>query len=269
MLKRLTVVMPTLNQSEFIARSVRSVCNQLSAADQLIVVDGGSNDGTLDVLRSLKYPQLVVHQYVGSTQAQAIAWGMQNFPAQWACYLNSDDLLLPTSIERALDYLNNNKEVGLVYSNRIFIDDEDRVMKLWQLPRHIDYLMARWDYIPQETSFWKYEAMEIVGGFDPNVEFAVDYDFYLRLMKRVKFVRLNAYFGAFRVHNRSKTQVENESVGKPEVARMQRQYKVRTFVWDRILGGLLRRYIEWCSNRIMSRELTNSLQQQIYAAYRE
>lgn len=241
--------MPTLNQGEFIERSIVSLVSQLTPEDIFVVVDGGSTDRTPAILE--KYVNQITHIHVvpGSSQAQALEYGFTNHQAKFACYLNSDDLLLPGAVESALSILNQS-EYSAVYSHRLFIDPQDGLQNTWVLPPHNSYLMKRWDYIPQETCFWRYDKMMQVGGINAELQFAVDYDLFVRLMQQGTFYRANEFWGAFRVHEDSKTQ-RQIGLGQKEVRAIQLRLGIKSKLWDRVLGGLLRRFVEWRASRWM------------------
>lgn len=250
---RLTIVMPTLNQGRYIERSIASVVAQLTSDDVFVVVDGGSEDDTHDILQRWSDRINHVEIQTGSTQSEALVWGFQQFPAEYACYLNSDDLLLPGALGAALSTLQADDRLTAVYSHRVFIDPDDKVSGIWYLPGHVDYLMARWDYIPQETCFWRYKSMMDCGGIDQTLNFAMDYDLFVGLMHAGRMRRINAYWAAFRQHDLSKTNTVNDTVGVHEVNLVQRKHGIGLSRLDRYVGGLLRRYVEYRSGLVFSR----------------
>ncbi len=245
---RLTIVTPTLNQGDYIERTIATITPQLGPQDSYVIVDGGSSDSTHEVLRRWEDRITAVYIEPGCTQAEALALGFNRHPGKYACYLNSDDLFLPGAIDRALSFLEHQPESTVaVYSNRVFVDDADRVTRLWRLPPHINYLMRRWDYVPQEACFWRYDVMQQVGGVDEQLNFAMDYDLFVRMMTVGKFCRLKGYFACFREHAKSKTSTINATQGRAEVAGVQRKYRIRRFIWDRLIGFLLRHVVQYQS----------------------
>ena len=229
-----------------------------------MVVDGDSTDDTQAILE--RYRDSVTHIHVDSalTQAGALAWAFERYDADICCYLNSDDLLLPGAFARVRQLFAAREQLVAVYSQRLFIDESGAATGVWRLPRHSNYLMRRWDYVPQETCFWRGQAMREVGGIDPKLEFALDYDLFVRLMALGRFERVDEFFGAFRVHSQSKTSTVLETTGRREISLTQARYGIRRYPWDRIIGGLLRRYIERRSAATFAREgaaLTSALAQ--------
>ncbi len=259
------IVTPSLNQGQYIESTIRSVVSQLEAQDLYVVVDGDSTDDTEAILRA--YGDSISHVRVDSTlsQAGALAWAYNNFTADICCYINSDDLLLPGALAKVRRLFSSREELTGVYSHRLFIDAQSNATGVWALPAHSNYLMQRWDYIPQETCFWRSSAMHSVGGIDSELEFALDYDFFVRLMATGRLERIDDYLGAFRVHADSKTSTLLATQGRREIDLIHKRYAIRRYPWDRLVGGLLRRFVEWRSRRVfmaqretLAAELTNA-----------
>jgi hypothetical protein len=113
------------------------------------------------------------------------------------------------------------------------------VIKYWKLPPHVDYLMGRWDFIPQEACFWRRSAMEQVGGIDPTYQFAVDYDLFARMMAaRMRFRHVADFFAVFREHASSKTSARLEDIGFAEMERVRERHGFRIRKPDWLLGAL-------------------------------
>jgi len=132
-------------------------------------------------------------------------------------YLNSDDLLLPGSLAYVAGYFAANPGVDAVYGHRILIDENDRQIGSWVVPRHGDRALALADYVPQETLFWRRSVWNAIGAsIDGDFRYAVDWDLLLRLRDvDARIVRLPRFLGAFRVHSRQKSTM-NADLGRLE-----------------------------------------------------
>lgn len=263
---RLTVVTPTLNQGSYIESTLVSVLRELGPDDTYVVVDGGSNDDTHAILDRYADRLSAIYVKPGLSQAQALEFGFEQWPGTFAAYLNSDDVWLTGAVAQAIACLERDPHLSCVYSDRVFIDENNTVNGVWKLPRHSPYLMKRWDYIPQETCFWRYQTMMLAGGIDPTLRFAVDYDLFVRLMNSAPAQHIEGFFAAFRVHTRSKTSTENESVGKPEVAQLKTRHRIHMYPWDRLVGRLVRARVGCLSRRYLRRHGTATLQRLVYEA---
>lgn len=225
----ISIVTPSFNQGEFVEWTVRSVLGQRYPNLEYIFMDGGSTDTTLE--RIGPYRQHFAHFESGPDggQSKAIAKGFELSRGKIMGYLNSDDLLLPGTLNFVADYFRKHPKVDCIYSHRCIVDEINQVVGHWILPAHSNFLMRRWDLIPQETCFWRRTLFEGKGNVDEGFRFAMDYDLFVRYMEIGNFKRVNRFLGAFRVHRDAKTSTQLESIGKDEVVRVQQQYKIRMF----------------------------------------
>jgi glycosyltransferase involved in cell wall biosynthesis len=198
-------------------------------------MDGGSTDGTKALLEKYSHRLAYWQSQKDHGQADAIASGFDRATGDILAYLNSDDLLAPGALARVADYFDRHPEVDVIYSHRCFIDETNRVLGYWILPPHWGYLMKRFDYIPQETTFWRRRIFEQVGNIDPSFRFAMDYDLFVRFMNVGRMRRVNDIYGAFRLHNTSKTQTQIETIGLSEMARVRRRYRISIRKPDHLL----------------------------------
>ena len=161
-----SIVTPSLNQGRYIEQTLCSVLQQEGVRLQYIVVDGVSNDQTLEILERYRSRIDVLLIEKDDGQADAIRKGLSLATGTICAYLNSDDYLLPGALSRVATFFSENPGIDAVYSDRIFVDGDDRLLRYWRLPMHSNYVMCRWDFIPQETCFWRRSAMEEAGGID-------------------------------------------------------------------------------------------------------
>jgi glycosyltransferase involved in cell wall biosynthesis len=226
-LPTIAIVTPSYQQGRFLEWTLRSVILQRYRKLQYVVMDGGSTDETASILR--RYEQHFAHVESGKDwgQADAVARGFLKTSGEIMGYLNSDDLLAPGALEFAADFFGKHPRVDMIYSHRVFLDTANRVEAYWLLPRHHDWLIRRWDYIPQETCFWRRRIYEACGGIDPSFRFALDYDLFVRFMEQGRLVRVNRFLGAFRRHAGSKTSGLSEGRVHPEVERVRREHGIR------------------------------------------
>lgn len=208
----ISIVTPSFGQGHFLERTLYSVVSQNYPALEYIVQDGGSTDGTVAVLRRYEDALTRWVSEPDGGQGDAINRGFAGTSGEIMAYLNSDDLLLPGALAYVADYFVAHPDVDVVYGNRVIIDEHDRQIGSWVMPRHDDEELALLDFVPQETLFWRRSAWEAAGGqIDPDLKFAIDWDLLLRLRDSgARMVRLPRYLGAFRVHEEQKTAAWND-----------------------------------------------------------
>jgi GT2 family glycosyltransferase len=218
---RMSIVTPSFQQGRYLERTIFSVVNQQYPELEYVVQDGGSTDGTVDVLQRFDGELTGWVSEPDGGQADAINRGFGRTTGEIMAWLNSDDLLLPGALAYVARYFASHPDVDVVYGNRMLIDENDGEIGVWVLPKHDDLMLTNIDYVPQETLFWRRRIWESAGGrIDPDFHYALDWDLLLRFRDAgAKIVRLPRFLGAFRVHDEQKTTAQDK-VGAAECARL-------------------------------------------------
>lgn len=229
-LPQIAVVTPSYNQDRFLERTLRSVLDQAYPKLVYAVQDGASKDRSPEIIARYA-PQLRHHESVRDKgQADAIHRGFAHISAQLGpddlmAWLNSDDLLAPGALRFVAEYFAKHPEVDVLYGHRIIIDDDDRDVGRWIMPRHDPETLEWIDYVPQETLFWRKRAWDVAGGIDPTFQFALDWDLLARFHQaRLKIVRVPYFLGAFRVHAEQKTSQAIHTTGADEMRRIRTRF---------------------------------------------
>jgi len=218
----ITLVTPSFGQAAFLERTLRSVLEQDYPRLEYIVQDGGSRDGSTDILDRYRARLARCVSAPDRGQAHALNLGFSETTGDVMGYLNSDDLLLPDALHEVAAAFERHPEVDVVYGHRVVIDEEDREIGRWVLPSHDDAVLSWADYVPQETLFWRRRIWERVGAhMDESFRFALDWDLLLRFRDAgARFLRLPRFLGGFRVHAAQKTSAQMENLGLVEMARL-------------------------------------------------
>lgn len=222
-LPSVAIVTPSYNQKPFLEETIKSVLDQNYPRLSYAVVDGGSTDGSADVIERFKDRLSFSVSEPDNGQSDAIVKGMARLDGEIQAYLNSDDFLVPGTLAYVGSYFATHPEVDVVYGHRIIVDAQSREIGRWILPRHYAESTKHFDYIPQETMFWRRRAAEKAGGIDPDFHFAMDWDFILRLQSHgATFRRLPYFLACFRAHETQKSQAGSER-GKQEIEALMRR----------------------------------------------
>lgn len=219
-LPRISIVTPSFNQGAYIERTIRSVLLQGYDNLEYALCDGGSTDGTMEIVDRYRNEFAWVKSAPDGGQSEAIAQGFSNSTGEIMGWLNSDDMLAPGALGAVVEAFAQHPDIDVVYSHRVAVGPDDRVLYYWILPPHSNYLMARWDLIPQETCFWRRRVWDAAGGVDASYKFAMDYDLFTRFMAHGRFKRLDRFLGAFRIHPQSKTSSQLHTLGATEAQRV-------------------------------------------------
>ncbi len=182
-----SIVMPTLNQADFIADSLNSVLRQDHAELELIVADGGSTDGTLDILRekAARDPRLRWFSEPDTGPAQALNRALTRARGTIIGWLNSDDLYVPGAISRAVEALRAHPDWIMVYGKARHVDAAGRPLRMYPTvpPDRISARMADGCFICQPTVFFKAVMWRLLGPLDESLKAAFDYDYWMRAFK--------------------------------------------------------------------------------------
>ncbi|MBC2714668.1 MAG: glycosyltransferase [Desulfobacteraceae bacterium] len=218
----ISIVTPSYNQAGFIERTIKSVFQQQYPKLEYLIQDGGSDDGTVDILKKYEDRLKRWESTKDEGQSDALNQCFSHAFGNVMAYLNSDDLLLPGALHYVAHYFAKHPDVDVVYGHRVLVDEYDQEIGRWVMPPHDDEILSWADYIPQETMFWRREIWEKAGGFiDKNFKFAMDWDLILRFREAgAKIVRLPRFLGAFRVHPHQKTSAEISDQGEKEMQRL-------------------------------------------------
>ena len=218
-----SIVTPSLNQGRFLKATIESVLSQNYPRLRYHVQDGGSEDGTIEILTS-HGSQLSWRSERDSGQSNAINRGFVGADCEIMAYLNSDDVLLPGALAYITSIFAKMPDVDLIYGNRIFIDANGKDIGRAVLPKHDTTALYWASYVPQETLFWRRKVWDKVGPFDETFDYALDWDFTLRAQAAgFKFLHLPRFLACFRVHDQQKTS-KNYDIGWQE---MQHQLRGR------------------------------------------
>lgn len=246
---RISIVTPSYNHSQFIERTVRSVVKQRYDNLEYIIMDGGSKDNTVELIEP--YRRYISHMVSekDNGQSDAIARGFEKSTGEIMAWLNSDDMLAPGTLEYVNWFFAHNPNIDAIYSHRLAVDADDRVIWYWLLPSHSSYMMSRWDLIPQETCFWRRSLWEKVGNVDRSFQFAMDYDLFVRFMKVGRIRRVNRFLGAFRQHQGAKTSQLIHTIGAQEIHRIwvDNQFTPRFF--SRLIAHRFSKGVNWRGSR--------------------
>ena len=213
----ISIVTPTFNQAPTLSATIESVLRQNYPQVQYAVIDGGSTDETKKVLARYKSDLYHCVSEPDNGQADAIAKGFAALQGDVMAYLNSDDILMPGALSFVGQYFATNPHIDVIYANRVIVDEAGREVGRWILPRHNSEAIRHFDYVPQETLFWRRSIYEKVGGINSAFHFAMDWDLILRFIAAGARVRRLPYFLAcFRIHTGQKTHTLSATVGERE-----------------------------------------------------
>ncbi len=191
---QISIIIPAYNAQQTILETIASVQEQTFQDWELIVVNDGSKDRTLEVLRTLNEPRLRVFSYTNGGVCKARDRGFAQAQGEYIAFLDADDLWLPEKLELQLKALQKNPSASVAYSWTCFMDEQpEKVLFHYSAPYKFTGNVYRQllisDFIHSgSNTLIRKAAIEAVGSFDPNCPGCADWDYWLRLAAQGEFV---------------------------------------------------------------------------------
>jgi glycosyltransferase involved in cell wall biosynthesis len=206
---RISVVMPTLNQQRYLGAAIDSILNQ-SCDVEIIVIDGGSTDGSLDILKSYgEQIRFVSERDRG--QSDALNKGLNLITGDIVGWLNSDDVYKQDAFSHVLPMFDE-PNVKWIYGMVDVIDEQGNEIRKWvtklknrRLPKLTFNQLLQTNWISQMGVFWRRDFLASVGGLQTNYHLAMDYDLWLRFWRQCPGIYLDQTIASFRLYETSKS----------------------------------------------------------------
>lgn len=201
-----SIVTPSLNQGNFIEATIRSVLEQDFPNIEYIVMDGGSTDGTLDILRKYEDRLTWVSEPDGG-QSDAIHRGYLRSRGSILAWVCSDDMYEPGAVNAGVSELISDPNLALVYGNAGLVDETGERIGIctWVEPFDLGRLINDVDFIAQPATFFTRSAYMAVGGLNPTLHWAMDYDLWIKLGTRYPVKYVPELWAMIRLHKDTKT----------------------------------------------------------------
>lgn len=232
---RISIVTPSYQQAAFVEDTLRSVLGQGHADLEYIVMDGGSRDGSADIIR--RHEGQLTH-WVSERdggQADAINRGFARSTGDIMGYLNSDDLYLPGALAHAVQTLDVSKAQVMLGNCIQFVNDGVSVYGSDVGREHARTDLGLRDYVIQPSTFWTRKAWEAAGPFDAAMHYAFDWEWFLRASRCAEFVTTTRYLSMYRLHPSHKS----GTGGDKRTAEIRNViYKHRGERWGRVYDAL-------------------------------
>lgn len=202
---KVSIITPSFNQGRFIEETIRSILTQDYPNIEYIVIDGGSTDNTLEILK--KYSDKIIWKSeLDSGQVQAINKGLKMATGEILAWQNADDTYLPYTISTVVDFFQKSPDVGMVYGYFNYIDENGNFLLTKKV---IDFNYRQFvcgRFTPnQPTVFFRRSVLEGVGYLNQEFNYSMDREFYCRIGKKFKIAKIPKVLGNFRLHSQSKT----------------------------------------------------------------
>ena len=215
-----SIVTPSFNQNRYIEKTIQSVLAQDYPQIEYMIIDGGSTDGTVEVIKNYEDQLAWWVSEKDRGQTDAINKGFARARGDILAWINSDDTYEPNAVGAAVRYLQEHPDVGMVYGDCNYINESGKVIGRFKSAQ-TDYRLLRQGHthIPQQTMFFRAELWKQVGPLDPSFYFAMDYDLWTRIAARATIKYIPQTWANFRLHTSGKTVLADDRCW-PEMMRV-------------------------------------------------
>ena len=204
---KISIITPSFNQVDFLERTLLSVLEQDYPNIEYIVIDGGSTDGSVDLIK--KYERRLAYWVSEKDrgQAHAINKGLERATGDWVAWQNSDDTYYPGAFSQLAAVAQSNGSAQLIIGNMNLIDRDDQILRdLKYVRRTYSSLLSEGMILSNQSAFWQRKVHQELGLLSESLDCAFDYEWFLRLLAEGRqTAHVNTTGGALRVHGDTKT----------------------------------------------------------------
>ncbi len=206
---KISIVVPSLNQGQYLRQCIESILSQNYASLELIVIDGGSKDNSVDIIR--EYEQYIDYwvSEADSGQSNAINKGFKRATGTLVAWLNSDDFYLPSAFSDVSEAYRKYSEASFYFGNGFRVDSKGRKKESFFKSGHVAFdreaLIYGLNYILQPATFINAVCLKRSGYLDETLHYGMDSDLWMRLSKEIPPVSISSYLAASREYGETKT----------------------------------------------------------------
>jgi glycosyltransferase involved in cell wall biosynthesis len=242
-LPTITIVTCSYQQARYLERTIRSILDQNYPALEYIILDGGSKDGSVEIIRKYEKQLAFWVSEKDDGQSAAINRGLKMAKGDIVGWLNSDDTYAPGSLARIGRYYATHPQVDLVYGHTFRIDENDKVLsRLIAMPTNAHELIRyNRNTFSQPGTTWRRALHEKIGYLDESLHFTMDSDWWIRAAQAVRLRFLPVHLANLRDHGESKSLTKAyQDKWKAEYAELDKRYGVQFRGWRKKLFRLRR-----------------------------
>jgi len=209
-----SIITPSFNQAAYLEQTMRSVLDQDHPDIEYIVMDGGSTDGSVDIIKKYSSRLAFWASERDRGQAEAINKGMARAHGTIMAWLNSDDYYLPGAISAAAKVFEQNPEVALIYGDMLAVDRDGGTINLLKYRQvSLEDLMC-FQILGQPAVFFRHNAFEKAGGLDTSLHFLLDHQLWIKIAAGGKILHVPLTWSAARYHAEAKNRAKAAEFGQ-------------------------------------------------------
>lgn len=210
-----SIITPSFNQASYLEQTIQSVLDQDHADIEYLIIDGGSIDGSVDIIK--KYTSRLAYwvSEKDSGQADAINKGMRRAKGDIVAWLNSDDYYLPGTVTAAVKAFDANPDAVLVYADMLAVDEHGQTFNTFRYKQLTLEDLLSFQIIGQPAVFMRRAAFEKAGGLDTSFHFLLDHHLWIRIAAQGRtIVHIPQTWAAARYHAEAKNRAKASEFGR-------------------------------------------------------
>lgn len=225
---KFSIITVSFNQCQFIRQNIESVLSQNYPNFEHIIIDGGSTDDTIEILR--EYPHLNWVSEKDRGQSDGLNKGFRKANGDIIAWINSDDMLAPGALHKVNTFFENNPDKSVVTGNQIIIDGTGKIIHtIPATPFSYDYLLnGVRTSVMQNSTFFRRSVLLDVGYLDESFHYTMDHELFVRIAKKYRSYTIGADLAYFRVWEASKS-VTSQLRFYKELLRVKKKHHARVF----------------------------------------
>ena len=238
----ISIVIPSYNSEKYIGQTLSSILNQKYPNLEIIIQDGGSIDSTISIIKSFDNTSITLYNEEDSGQYNAINKGFSKAKGDIFCWLNSDDIQMPWTLNSVNEIFNLSKDISWIIGKNSFINDkgipykssDNDVVYPKFLVKGGFYNDKSLGFLQQENMFWRREVWEYSNGLNENYDLASDFVLWRNFANKYSLYSVNIPLCAFRIHDSNRSLVEINKYRLEIIDNIREDFNLLSYVFIKI-----------------------------------
>lgn len=226
----ISVITPSYNQGQFIRETIESVLSQDYPAIEYIVVDGGSSDGTVNILQEYG-DRIIWISELDEGQADAVNKGVRLAKGEFIGWLNSDDIYEPGALSTVIETFQKNPDISVVYGEAWHITNSGQIIARYPIEPFNYRRLAETCYICQPAAFIRTNSFLEAGLLRTDLHLCMDYEFWIRLGHKKSFLYTSNVLASSRLYPENKTFSRTDEVFREVMTMISQYYGYVPITW--------------------------------------